>query len=161
MAAEFLSRLPSEVRAVVGEVEGYCPRIRRLMPIGGHKRMVSSPLFPGYLFARFGMDQAGRFVASRSGVLGVVRFGDQPAEVPDLVIDELRAASFENALEWDLAARSFAPGQRLSICDGPFAGMEAEFVASLNGGQRALLLLEYLQRPINLVADASALEMVV
>lgn len=157
-AAEFLSKVTPELRASVGEVETFCPHIRRMIPVGGKKRAVLSALFPGYFFARFCLAKAGRFVASRPGVIGLVRFGDTPTPVPMEVVDEMKTTDFMAAAESAMSANHFVPGQRLLIREGPFAGMEAEYVASLKDGQRALLLLEYLHRRVNLVADCEMLE---
>ena len=128
------------------------------MPVGGKKRAVVSALFPGYFFGRFCLAIAGRFVASRPGIIGLVRFGDEPTPVPDEVIEEMKSTDFVTAAESVLASCRFIPGQKLLIRDGPFAGMEAEYVASINDGQRALLLLEYLHRRVNVVAKCSLLE---
>lgn len=157
-AAELLSRLSPDVRASVGEVEVFCPQIRKMIPVAGKKRAVLTALFPGYFFARFCLAIGGRFVASRPGVIGLVRFGDEPTAVPDEVIEEMKDTDFVASAESTLASCRFIPGQKLLIRDGPFAGMEAEYVASLNDGQRALLLLEYLHQRVNVIADRAILE---
>lgn len=157
-AAEMLARLASEDQESVGFLETYCPRIRRLMSVGGKRRPVLTPLFPSYFFARFDLSTAARFVSSRPGVIGLVKFGDQAVSIPDEIIQELIAADLENAPVQLLPEYQFVPGQKLIIREGPFAGMEVEFVASMNDGHRALLLLEYLHRRVSVVADYAALE---
>jgi transcriptional antiterminator RfaH len=128
------------------------------MAVGGKRRVVLSALFPGYFFARICLATAARFVASRPGIIGLVRFGEKPTPLPDPVIEEMQDMDFVTAAESILTSHRFIPGQRLLIREGPFAGMEAEYVASLNDGQRALLLLEYLHQRVNLVANCSMLE---
>jgi transcription antitermination factor NusG len=157
-AAELLPRLAAEDRETVGELETFCPAIRRLMIVGGKRRQVLSPLFPGYFFSRFCLDSAARYVASRPGVIGLVRFGEQAVSLPETVVEELKSADLENAPAELMPEFQFRRGQKLVIRDGPFAGMEGEYVAALNGGQRALLLLEYLHRRVNVVADYRLLE---
>jgi len=157
-AAEFLSRLSPPLQAAVGSIEPFCPQVRKLMAVGGKRRVVLSALFPSYFFARFCLSTAARFVASRPGIIGLVRFGEEPTAVPDPVIEEMKDTDFVTAAESILTSRNFVPGQKLSIREGPFAGMEAEYVASLNDGQRGLLLLEYLHQRVNLVANCSMLE---
>lgn len=157
-ASDLLARLSAPLHGSIGPLQVFCPQIRKLMPVGGKKRTVLSALFPGYFFARFGLAQAGRFVASRPGIIGLVRFGDEPTPVPDCVIEEMQSTDFVTAAESALSPYNFVPGQRLLIREGPFAGMEAEYVASLNDGQRALLLLEYLHRRVNVVAKSAILE---
>lgn len=151
------SYLSAEIQEAVGKVDVYFPRIRASILAGSQRRAVLAPLFPGYFFARFDLARAGRFVASRPGVVDLVRFGTQAAEIPAQTIEDLKSADFENA---DQVTKpfQFQPGQRLLVREGPFAGMEAEYVGGLNGGQRALLLLEYLQSRVSLIANASLLE---
>ena len=157
-AAELLARLSPSLRTAVGSIETYCPQVRKLMAVGGKRRVVLSALFPSYFFARFCLSTAARFVSSRPGIIGLVRFGEEPTSVPDPVIEEMKDTDFVTAAESILASHQFVPGQRLLIREGPFAGMEAEYVASFNDGQRALLLLEYLHQRVNLVANCAMLE---
>ena len=130
------------------------------MRVGGVKRCVAGPLFPRYFFARFSFGTASRFVVSRPGVTGIVRFGSVPARVAEEVIEEMRETEFCTCSESLLFPDRFVRGQMLLILEGPFAGMEAEYVARLNEGQRALLLIEYLHQRVNVVADNSILEAV-
>ena len=157
--SEALSRLSSNIRGSVGELEVYCPRIQTRRMVAGVSRSVVSALFPGYIFARFSPDTASRFVATRPGVIGFVKYGEQPAVVPEETIEELKAGNYDGTTIEDNVA--FIPGQRLVIRDGPFAGMEAEFVSMLGHGKRAVLLLDYLQRRVNFLADSAVLEPIV
>ena len=151
-----LSRLSSNIRGSVGEMEVYCPRIQTRRMVAGVSRPVVSALFPGYIFARFSPDTASRFVATRPGVIGFVKYGEQPAVVAEETIEELKAGNYDGTVCEDIAP--FTPGQRLLIREGPFAGMEGEFVSKLGDGKRAVLLLEYLQRRVNCLADSAVLE---
>ncbi|MBI4662337.1 MAG: hypothetical protein HY735_26245 [Verrucomicrobia bacterium] len=157
-AAELLSRVSPLIRSTVGAIEVFCPQIRKVMAVGGKRRTVLSALFPGYFFARFCLPSAGRFVASRPGIIGLVRFGGEATPLPDEVVEEMKDTDFVAAAECALASGHYFPGQKLLIRDGPFAGMEAEYVSSMSDGQRALLLLEYLHQRVNVVADRDILE---
>ena len=155
-SSEALSRLSSGLLDSVGDLEVYCPRVPTKRSVAGVPRQILSPLFPGYIFARFCALTASRFVSSRPGIIGLVRFGGQPAVLAERTIEELKATEQDQA--GAEALQSFAPGQKLQITDGPFAGMEAEYISSLSGGLRALLLLEYLQRRVSLLVDSTTLE---
>lgn len=157
-AAELLSRLSVDTKLTTGEIEVFCPQIRKMMPVAGKRREVLTPLFPGYFFSQFSLETAARFVASRPGIIGLVRFGDAPTPVPAEVIEEMKATDFLAAAESLFCSNNFSPGQKLLIREGPFAGMEAEYVSGMNDGQRALLLIEYLHRRVNVVADSAILE---
>jgi transcriptional antiterminator RfaH len=150
-----LSRLSEELTRDFGKVEPYCPRVRSRRMVGGHSRPSWGPMFPGYIFARFcWATNAGRYIASRPGVIGIVRCSDRPLSVSSRIIGELRAA--ENTIPESLP--TFSPGQKLILREGPFVGMEAEFVASLSDGQRSLLFLDYLQQRVNLLASTDTLK---
>ncbi len=155
-AADLLIRSVGNLQAAIGEIEVFCPTLRRYMKVGGHRRQVLAPLFPGYFFSRFNLGTAARFVSSRPGVIGLVRFGEEPESVSDRVIDELRETEFDS----ELHCERFSPGQHLTVSEGPFAGMEVEYIASLNDGQRALLLVEYLHQRVNLIVEQTSLETV-
>lgn len=101
------------------------------------------PLFPRYLFvAAVDERQSLAPVRSTLGVCGLVRFGAQPAVVPESVIESLRAR--QDPANGTLARRSpFAPGAKVAFRDGPFAGLEGVFEME-SGLERACVLLELL-----------------
>lgn len=156
--AESLRRLAPGVRENVGEIEVYFPRIRAKMPVGGALRMVSRPLFPRYLFARFALPQAGRFVASRLNVLRLVQFGEHPAVVPAEMVEELRSLGDAGDAEVLDPTLDLRPGQRVVIQGGPFKGMEAELVCHLSDSKRVSLLLDHLQIQASMIVDRSLLK---
>lgn len=89
----------------------------------------AEPLFPRYLFLR--ADPAQHELArvrSTRGVCGLVRFGAEPARVPQPVLDALAARSdAEGCVRLD--PPELAPGAPVRIVDGPLAGLEAIFRA--------------------------------
>lgn len=153
-----LRRMTDQVRENVGEIDVYFPRIQVKMPVGGHLRLVVRPLFPRYLFARFTLGKAGRFVASRSQVLGLVQFGPRPSVVPPQVIEELKSWSQANDPEVFDPTTELKVGQRVVIQSGPFKGMEAELVSHLSDRKRVALLLDHLQSRARLIMDRTNLK---
>ena len=107
---------------------------------------VSRPLFPGYLFARIA---EGRMLAAAEaeGVLGVVRFGEAYAVVPDRAVEALmgacdalgclRTAVSRDAQGGDEVVR-WALGEMVRIIGGPFVGFTGEVVAVDAAGRIAL-----------------------
>lgn len=158
-AAELLARSASNHQASIGDLEVFCPTVRKAIQVGGHRRLVFAALFPGYFLGRFHLESAARFVSSRPGIIGLVRFGGTATSVPDKAVAEMQTTEFTDCAEAALMCTSFIAGQSLLIREGPFAGLEAEFVASMNDGKRALLLLEYLHQRVNVVADLSLLDL--
>jgi transcription antitermination factor NusG len=153
-----LRRMTDQVRQNVGEIDVYFPQMKVKMPVGGHLRLVTRPLFPRYLFARFILGKAGRFVASRNQVLGLVQFGAQPSIVPQEVIEELRSWSQDVDPEIFDPTSELKAGQRVLIQGGPFKGMEAELVCHLSDQKRVALLLDHLQSRARLIVDRTYLK---
>ena len=80
---------------------------------------------------------------STRGVVGLVRFGEQPAVVPDEVIDVLlQREDSASGLHQDNRPL-FCAGQPVKLMEGPLAGMEGIF-AQEDGEQRVTVLLELL-----------------
>ena len=74
-------------------VETFFPRIREERVIRRRREVVTGPLFPGYLFARFDLATSFRAVNYARGVKQVVSFGAVPAPVDEEVLDAIRRAS--------------------------------------------------------------------
>ena len=124
----------------------YLPRIQVKRRRQGRWIQAVEALFPGYIFIR--LDRTRRCmstVRSTRGVIGLVRFGEQPATIADPVIDALleredptSGLHFENR-------SSFSAGEMIRVMDGPLAGIEGVFTHQ-DGDKRVIVLLELLGR---------------
>lgn len=124
------------------------PRVRRLARAAGRMRGRAEnrieSLFPGYLFLRADPDVDSLApVRSTRGAIGVVRFGAEPARIPDAVVDRIRQRISEEDGLIHLDGPQFAPGQAVRVIDGPFSGIEGVFVLQ-QGDDRVRLLLDML-----------------
>lgn len=133
------------------------PRIRRPAPVARLRRQktVIEPLFPRYLFLRADPHaQSLAPIRSTTGVIGLVRFANQPARVPEDIIDRLRLDADPDGVIQPVPTR-FHPGDAVRIVDGPFLGLPAVY-AQASGEQRAIVLLQLLgsERRIMLPRDA-------
>ena len=101
-------------------------------------------LFPRYIFIR--VDPTMNSIApvrSTRGVVGVVKFGGQPAIVEDEVMEVLlRHEDSESGLHRDNRPQ-FCVGETVKLVEGPLSGMEGVF-AQEDGEQRVMVLLELL-----------------
>lgn len=113
-----------------------------LKKIKGKDRFDTRPLFPTYLFVHFAIEQL-RTVRYTRGVARVVSFGPEPQEVGPEIVEAVRSRMDESGIvklvkppvEWKR-------GQKITIGDGPFAGLDAIFVEALPDRERVVLLLE-------------------
>ena len=109
----------------------------------GQRHVVSEPLFPGYLFIHLDrLNDNWHPIRSTRGVLRWVAFNGEPTPVPDQIVDGIR----ERVERSRTAVKPhFNPNDRVMLMEGPFAHLEAIFVAT-RGEDRVLLLLNILQQ---------------
>ena len=125
-------------------LEMYFPRLRRQKTIRRVRRVVTSPLFPRYLFCRFDSSLRYRAVRYAPDVIGVVRFGDHPAVVDDGIIETLKNWAGE-ALDVISILPDLRPGERVEITDGPMRGLPAVILNCRNDRDRVTVLLSILE----------------
>lgn len=105
---------------------------------------VETPLFPGYLFARFDCERDISTVRNVPGVSQVVGPGAKPTAIDDDVIATIRRACSNPALV-SPAEYPFAAGERVTVASGPFAGLTG-VVERTKGRRRLVVLIEVLNR---------------
>jgi transcriptional antiterminator RfaH len=124
--------------------ETYLPRLRCKRRRRGGWVPVVEALFPRYLFVS--VEAASQTVApirSTVGVTDLVRFGQELAPVPGLVIDRLRSHEDAETGLHELGRPLFRQGDKVTVVDGPFAGIDGVFQAE-KGQDRVLILLSVL-----------------
>lgn len=113
----------------------------------GTLAVVSEPLFPRYLFICLGLGETAKSwapIRSTKGVSRLVSFGTEPAKVDDRVVELLRA--HEVSVQ-GTPGRLFEFGQRVSLTEGPLAGIEGLYQMA-DGERRAMVLIELLSKPL-------------
>lgn len=109
------------------------------------------PLFSRYLFLR--LNEVANDTApirSTRGVSKLVAFGGRFATLPDPCVEALRSRPRMTQKEL------FAPGERITITHGPFAGLEGIYQLP-DGEARAMVLIELMSRPQKLTLAVEAL----
>lgn len=140
-------------------IEAFLPVVERLQRWKDRKKLISFPLFPGYLFVHIH-----KIYEEMLGVLktqGVVRFiGMTPCEpepVPEEQIISLKKL-IENKESLD-PYPYLKEGQRVRIKRGPLAGVEG-ILAERKGQHLLVLSVDILQQGVSLKIDASDVERV-
>jgi transcriptional antiterminator RfaH len=133
--------------AVVAQLgnDVFLPRIRREQSVCGVRRLISKPLFAGYLFARFCPRISMDAVRYARGVLRVLGTSRHPLPVEDGIIDSIRERVREDGFV-HLETRPFLPGDKVTIDAGPFAGWMGKVEREWADGKRVMLLLEAVQQ---------------
>jgi len=122
----------------------YLPRIRIRQRRRGQWIDAVEVLFPRYIFIRVDtLKRSTATVRSTRGAVGLVRFGGQPAVVPDAVMDALREREDAASGMHEDKRPLFNAGDMVKLVEGPLAGMEAIFTEQ-DGDKRVIVLLELL-----------------
>ena len=113
----------------------------------GKSVRVVEAMFPRYIFIHLGneTDDWGS-IRSTIGVSTLIRFGIEPAKIPQTLIDALIARENSEGIH-ELHAKDFKQGQEVVISEGPFEGHEALF-ASHESKERVSLLLKIARKTV-------------
>jgi len=130
-------------------VEAYLPLLAQMRQWTDRKKRVDFPLFPGYVFARFGPEQIHQVLLT-PGVLTIVRSGGAPVPVRDEELESVRIL-----LDCANAGHS-APqpvdflelGQEVLVREGPFSGVRGVIIED-RGRTRVVVRLRALRRALS------------
>jgi len=134
----------------------FLPKIEVWSRRGGLRRLISAPMFPGYLFLHHVMDKAG-FLEVRQA-RGLVRVlgerWDRLAVVPDAEIEAIQRVL--QARLPVLPHPYLREGQRVRIVRGPLAGVEGILLQTKPTKGLLVLSIELLQRSVAVEVDCTA-----
>jgi transcription antitermination factor NusG len=100
------------------------------------------PLFPCYLFASLNLATGYHFISRTPGVVGIICVGDEPSEIADSVIQEIKSRAPNGIV--DVTQQNFRAGDAVHVAQGALRGISAVFEQYLSGSERAALLLEFM-----------------
>lgn len=138
-------------------IDSYVPVATRTSQWKDRKKRVAFPLFPGYVFGRFTLQDVHR-VLTTPGVSTIVRTNGYPTPISDDDIGNVRA--FTEALERSdvepVRRPYFAEGTRVRVTDGPFKDVSG-IVVETRGRGRILIGLEVIGQGLEIDIDAGVL----
>jgi transcriptional antiterminator RfaH len=135
--------------------EVFLPLLEAKTPRWGKMAWTITPLFPGYLFARFDLQLRYFDVKYLPGVNGFVSAGNDPLAVPAAVVDEIRRRGVEGVIK--ILEPVLGRGDRVQIVEGPFRGFEAIFERYMSGAERVAILLSAIEASgLRMVLPASS-----
>ncbi len=144
----------AEENLVRQSYESYLPMMRITRKRGGRLVDVVEPMFPRYLFIRLDRVRDNWApIRSTVGVTSVVRFGGEPALVPDELIDWLRSRENESGVQ-ARERESLEPGQKVRVFEGPLKDFEG-IVMARNSNERVVVLLEIMGKATRVAMDPS------
>ncbi len=96
-------------------------------------------LFPRYIFAHFNCETSLHKVNYTRGVCGVVRFGDKPCPIDDVIIETIQSQiGQEGFINFD---EKFFSGDQVAIQDGPFKSLHGTVEREMSDTDRLVVLL--------------------
>ena len=134
----------------------YLPLLRVPRRRLGRRVIRVEAMFPRYLFIHLDtVTDNWAPIRSTVGVSKLVRFGGEPAPVPDNLIEALRARENKQGVQ-DVPLHSYQRGQKVRIEEGPFMGYEGIFLAK-TGEERVLVLLDVVGKQAKARVDIESL----
>lgn len=128
--------------------EAYVPICRRLRRHARRAEVVTTPLFPRYVFVALDLTaDRWRSVKGTYGICHLVCHGDWPAFVSDGVVAALRAREDEEGFVSLASLALFDRGARLRVLDGPFADQTGVY-DRMTAAERVVLLFGLLGREV-------------
>ena len=137
-------------------VETFLPLYRSLHRWKDRRKLVELALFPSYVFVRISPRDKLR-ILQVSGVVHLVSFNGQLAELPETEIDALR-----NGLEHDVYAEPYPylrVGRRVRVVRGPMMGTEGLLVRKKDK-YRVVISIDVLMRSVAVEIDGGDLQAV-
>jgi transcriptional antiterminator RfaH len=143
------------------ERQGYSIYLPRYLKRRRHARrteIIHAPLFPSYLFVMIDMlSQRWRPIHSTIGVSRLICRGDEPAVLPDAIIDELQRRHNEaGCVQLDFRPK-FTPGENIRIVEGAFTGCFGLY-DGMADRERVAILLDLLGRKVRVVLEGDAIQ---
>lgn len=125
--------------------EAFLPQYQVKRRWSDRVKVLDLPLFPGYLFCRFGLPDRVRILGTR-GVAQIVGAGFKPIPISELEIQHVQTlvASKTPLVPWPY----LKAGHRVRIDSGPLAGVEGIVIRADDGRDRVVVSVELLQRAV-------------
>jgi transcriptional antiterminator RfaH len=128
----------------------FLPEYRRRRRHARRVDWVRAPLFPRYMFVAMDMASARwRAIASTIGVSHLVCNGDEPAPVPEGVVEDIRARVGADGLVKLAPRNPFRPGDAVRVLVGALAD-QIGFFQCATDEDRVVLLLDMLGRRVSI-----------
>jgi len=138
-------------------IDCYLPVMKVIRQWTDRRKLIESPLFPSYIFVN-PCDKNSYYAALESdGAVYYLGSGNEAAKVNDEIIQDIRL-SLESGNQVEVLPGNFQKGERISICEGPLAGIDGEIV-QYKGRDNIIIRIKMLNRNL-LVTVGSGINVV-
>ena len=134
-------------------VEVICPRLRFRKMTRRGKIWWVEPLFPGYLLAKFDLEEKERAVSYANGVSQILRFGGKTPSIPEDFVADLKAELAKSMEEGELLTvqPKILPGDEVELAEGPLKGMTGQVIEICPAKDRVRIFIEFMgqEQPVD------------
>lgn len=140
------------------QIETFSPKIkqRAYNPLFNRPGLITKPLFPRYIFARFHANTLLPKVTFTRGVDSVVSFGGNPTAIDEEIIKLLQSRAGEDGLI--KIGEEFKAGDRVVIQEGTFKDIVGIFERVLSDHDRVSILLTTISYQVRVVVARDSLK---
>lgn len=137
-------------------IEALLPTFTQARQWSDRRKLVSLPLFSGYVFVRVSFENGERLrVLRKPGVLGFVGCGRLAVPIPDQQMERV-ASLMEEPVDYG-PYPYLTVGQRVRICEGALKGLEG-ILLRVDAQQSLVLSIDLIQRSVKVRIEGYALE---
>jgi transcription antitermination factor NusG len=127
-------------RLAMAGLEVFNPKMRQYSQRKGSYEIRA--LFPMYFFTKFGIEEHYKMIKYTRGVLRVLGTDKTPVPVEEDMVLRIKAScNSDNVIEAKYYEEDIKEGTKVTITDGPFAGIDAVVTGLLNDKQRVEVLM--------------------
>jgi transcription termination/antitermination protein NusG len=129
----------------------FLPTIPKWSRWKDRKKKIDWPLFPGYCFARFDVDER-LLILKCAGVVSIVSFDGDIAPIPDVEIDGIRRL-VESDLQYD-PCPLIREGAMVEVVHGPLKGVVGRLLRK-GAHARLMLAVDLIGQAVSVEVDAA------
>ena len=129
----------------------FLPTVMKWSRWKDRKKQVEWPLFPGYCFARFALDQRVP-VLKCTGAVSIVGFNNVPAPIPEEELSGIRQL-VESELQYD-PCPLIHEGDKVEVTHGPLKGVVGRLVRK-GSHARLILAVDLIGQGVSVEVDAA------
>src|SRR5260221_8097358 len=133
-------------------IDAFLPTIPRWSRWKDRKKKVDWPLFPGYCFARFNVDDT-LPILKCTGVVNIVSFEGKRAAIPEYELDSIRVL-VGSELQFD-PCPMIHEGMMVEVTHGPLKGVIGRLVRKDAPKARLVLSVDLIRQAVSVEVDAA------
>jgi transcriptional antiterminator NusG len=131
--------------------DAFLPTVTRWSRWKDRKKKVDWPLFPGYCFARFDVEES-LAILKCTGVVNIVSFEGRPAAIPEHEIDGIRRL-VESELQYD-PCPLIPEGMMVEVTHGALKGVVGRLIRK-GAHARLILSVDLIGQGVSVEVDAA------